>query len=143
MPTTVTAAIRPYLRNLLDQVDGPIVAVATDQWWADLLPDDVAMLGDSELTTGTTVVSVNRLRGLLPLDWLAGSGASLIYAEPASHHPRPLARPRFDAVDITGELWAAGLSSVDIHRPVIACADGRWELAIGRARPTPRQVIPS
>jgi len=142
MPTTVTDAIRPYLRNLLDQVDGPIVALATDSWWSDLLPSDVAILGDAELATGTTVVSVNRLRGMLPFDGLAASGASLVFAEPANHRPRPLGRPRFAAVDITGELWAAGLSTVDIHRPVIDCADGRWELTIGRARPTPRQVIP-
>lgn len=141
MPTRVTDAIRPYLRNLLDHADGPVAVFATDRWWSGLLPPDVVTIDSADdLGPGTTAVCVNRLRGLLPIDWLATTGASLIYAEAAHHHPRGRGRPRFGSVDITGELWTAGLSTIDIHRPTIDGDDGSWELAIGRARPTPPVV---
>jgi len=143
MPSAVTDAIRPYLRNLIDQIDGPTAAIATDAWWSDLLPADAATIHCStDLTAGMTVLCVNRLRGLLPVDWLSAAGASVIYAEAAQHHARHFARPRFGPLDVTGTLWTAGLSTIDVHRPVIDAVDGRWELAIGRARPTPRQLIP-
>lgn len=144
LPSTVTDAMRPYIRNLLDQVEGPLVTAGTDEWWVDLLPADVVLIDtDADLIDGATVVSVNRLRGLLPLSWIAASGASIVYAEAAAHHPRPLTRARFSSIDVTGVLWAAGLSTVDVHRPMIDCPDGKWELAIGRARPTPPQILPS
>lgn len=140
LPNTVTDRLREFLAALIDDIEGPAITAGADTWWSDIA-EGLAPAASAP----SNLLVVNRLRSIAPFDrattsWLhdgLGTAGRLFFVEATRHHPERLRATRFTPFDATGTLWAAGLSVIDVHRPVVESGDGGWEFAIGRARVTP------
>lgn len=139
VPTAVRETQLDQLRRHLSratETSAPLWSPAVQRWWADIA--DEFSISDTE--TSGSLVLVDALRGDTPAVDSVGAESGpnrLVFCELGSAEGRRL-DGALEAIDVTGLLWARGLTVIDVDRVPVRTARGTWQVVAGIARRTPQ-----